>query len=269
MVMRMKIEDYFTSGRQKHWLNGIARCDWRAGHYLHQLLREDRFHALLGGKSRLLLLTEGDSLISFCTYAQRDEIPLEALTPWAGFVYTFPQHRGKRRMGKLLEHVYRLAKADGFPCVYISTDQTGLYEKYGCTFWKTMQNAEGSDCRIYRMEIGHPDYSGILGWQVSGTIDRPFGSAHPRHPDMIYPVNYGYVNGVQAGDGEEQDAYVFGISAPVSSFTGRVVAVLHRLNDCEDKWIVSVDGSVPDRNEILRTIDFQEQYYMGELYTCS
>ena len=150
--MRMKIEEYFTSGRQAHWLSEIARCDWRAGQYLHQLLRENRFHALLGEESRLLLLTEGDRLTAFCTYARRDEIPAEELTPWAGFVYTFPQYRGKRRMGRLLEHVCRLAGADGFPCVYISTDHIGLYEKYGCTFWKIMQDAEGSDCRIYRMQ---------------------------------------------------------------------------------------------------------------------
>ena len=150
--MNMKIVEYFSSECPEHWLSEIGRCDWSAGQYLHQLLLDHRFHALLGEKSRLLLLTEGDSLIAFCTYAQRDEIPAEELTPWAGFVYTFPQYRGKRRMGKLLEHVCRLARRDGFPCVYISTDHTGLYEKYGCTFWKIMRNVQGDNCRIYRME---------------------------------------------------------------------------------------------------------------------
>ena len=266
MVMNMKIVEYFSSECPEHWLSEIGRCDWRAGQFLHQLLRERRFHALLGEKSKLLLLTEGNHLIAFCTYAQRDEIPTEELMPWTGFVYTFPQDRGKRRMGKLLEYVYLQAKADGYPCVYISTDHTGLYEKYGCTFWKTMQDAEGNDCRIYRMEIESRDYSGILGRQVSGTIDRPMGGAHPRHPDMIYPINYGYVDGVFAGDGAEQDAYVFGPSKPIRTFTGTVIAVLHRLNDREDKWIVSTDGSRPDRDGILQAIAFQEQYYMGELY---
>ena len=116
------------------------------------------------------------------------------------------------------------------------------------------------------MNIKRRDYSSILGRQVSGTIDRPMGSAHPRHPDMIYPINYGYVDGVFAGDGAEQDVYVFGVSEPIRTFTGTVIAVLHRLNDCEDKWIVSIDGSWPGRNRILQAIAFQEQYYMGELY---
>ena len=59
-----------------------------------------------------------------------------------------------------------------------------------------------------------------------------------------------------------------GAAEPIRTFTGTVIAVLHRLNDCEDKWIVSTDGSRPDRDEILRAIAFQEQYYMGELYVC-
>ena len=84
---------------------------------------------------------------------------------------------------------------------------------------------------------------------------------------MIYPINYGYVDGVFAGDGAEQDAYVFGPSKPIRTFTGAVIAVLHRLNDCEDKWIVNTNGSRPDRDGILQAIAFQEQYYMGELYT--
>jgi hypothetical protein len=73
-----------------------------------------------------------------------------------------------------------------------------------------------------------PDYSDIIGKEVSGIIDRPLGSAHPRHPDMIYPINYGYVDGVFAGDGSEQDVYVFGTDQPLQTYTGKVVAVYHR-----------------------------------------
>ena len=129
-----------------------------------------------------------------------------------------------------------------------------------------MKDMRGEESSVYRMNIDRKDYSGILGQTVRGTIDRPIGSAHPRHPEMIYPVNYGYINGIFAGDGAEQDVYVLGESEPMTSFTGKVAAVLHRLNDCEDKWIVSVNGVRPDREEILRTIEFQEQYFMGELY---
>ena len=56
----------------------------------------------------------------------------------------------------------------------------------------------------------------MIGKIVTVTVDRPLGSSHPDYPDMIYPVNYGYVAGVRAPDGEEQDAYILGIDTPVS-----------------------------------------------------
>ena len=262
----MKVVEYFVAPDREHWLQAIGTSDWTAGQYLHQLLQQNQFHACLGEKSRLLLLTEDDQLIAFCTYAQRDEIPDPSLTPWTGFVYTFPPYRGKRRMGKLLETVYRLAKSDGFPCVYISTDHVGLYEKYACRYWKEMRDIHGNNCHIYRMDIHSMNYSDVLGQQVSGTIDRPLGSCHPRHPEMLYPVNYGYVDGQMAGDGAEQDVYVMGCDQPLKTFTGTVIAVIHRLNDCEDKWIVSLDGKDYSDAVLQHAVSFQEQYFMGEWY---
>ena len=105
----------------------------------------------------------------------------------------------------------------------------------------------------------------VIGSMVTGTIDRPIGSRHPRHPDMMYPVNYGYVDGVFADDGENQDAYVLGADEPIESLEGKVIAVWHRLDDVEDKWVVSLDGSDLPDEEILRAIRFQEQYFEGEL----
>ena len=262
----LRIVDYDTSDSQERWLSQIKRSDWRAGQFLYELLRDNRLKELYGDSARVLLLTDGEKLVSFCTYAEHDDILAPSLTPWAGFVYTFPEYRGKRRMGKLLERAYALAKDDGHEYVYISTREEGLYEKYGCTFWKMMKDIHGENSSIFRLPIDRKDYSGILGQTVSGTIDRPIGSAHPRHPEMIYPINYGYADGIIAGDGAEQDVYIFGASEPITSFRGTVVAVYHRLNDCEDKWIVRVDGPVPRKDEILQAIDFQEQYFMGELY---
>ncbi len=120
---------------------------------------------------------------------------------------------------------------------------------------------------VIRKEAVTPDYSGIIGRTVKCTMDRPLGSHHPRFPDMIYPVNYGYVDGVFAGDGAEQDVYVLGVGEPLESFTGRVIAVYHRLNDNEDKWIVAPEGMGFAPEEILLKIAFQERFYDGELYT--
>ena len=105
----------------------------------------------------------------------------------------------------------------------------------------------------------------IIGKKVKGKIDRPLGSRHPKYHDLVYPINYGYVEGVFAADGEEQDVYVLGTDEPIEAFEGVVIAIYHRFNDVEDKWIVSIDGSDYSDEYILRAIDFQERYYEGEL----
>jgi inorganic pyrophosphatase len=105
----------------------------------------------------------------------------------------------------------------------------------------------------------------VIGKTVKGIIDRPLGSRHPVFPDLIYPVNYGYVEGVTGGDGEEQDVYVLGDGGPLERFEGKVIAVYHRFNDCEDKWVVSLDGSDYTDAEILDAIRFQERFFEGEL----
>lgn len=116
------------------------------------------------------------------------------------------------------------------------------------------------------LEAPEPDYANILGKTVKGKIDRPLGSRHPKHPDILYPVNYGYVEGVLGGDGEPQDVYVLGTDKPISQFEGKVIRVYHRFDDIEDKWIVSLDGSdIPDER-ILGDIAFQEQFFSGKLF---
>lgn len=105
----------------------------------------------------------------------------------------------------------------------------------------------------------------IIGKTVSVTVDRPLGSAHPQHKDMIYPVNYGYVAGIIAPDGEEQDAYILGVSEPLSAFTGTVIAVIRRINDAEDKWVVAPDGVTFTKEENAEKTRFQEQYFQIEI----
>lgn len=105
----------------------------------------------------------------------------------------------------------------------------------------------------------------MIGDKVRVIVDRPLGSRHPKYPDMKYPVNYGYVPGVIGGDGEEQDAYILGVDVPVSEFHGVVIAVIHRTNDCEDKWIVAPHGVSFTKDEISRAVRFQEQYFESDI----
>lgn len=101
----------------------------------------------------------------------------------------------------------------------------------------------------------------IIGSLVKVTIDRPLGSRHPKHDDIIYPINYGYIEGIMAPDGEEQDAYVLGVDTAVKEFTGRVIAIIHRYDDVEEKWVVAPDGVDFSDEEIAKQVHFQEQYF--------
>ena len=78
---------------------------------------------------------------------------------------------------------------------------------------------------------------------------------------MIYEVNYGYVDGILGGDGEWQDAYVLGIDKAIEEFDGEVIAVIRRLNDNEEKWVVAPNGITFTDEEILRAVSFQEKYF--------
>ena len=101
----------------------------------------------------------------------------------------------------------------------------------------------------------------MLGAIVKVIVDRPLGSHHPDYDDIIYRVNYGYVEGIIAPDGEEQDAYILGIDKPISEYLGRVIAVVHRLNDIEDKWVVAPEDVHYTKEEIIEQIEFQEQFF--------
>jgi inorganic pyrophosphatase len=81
----------------------------------------------------------------------------------------------------------------------------------------------------------------FIGRRVTVTIDRPLGSRHPEH-GFLYETNYGYVPGVAAADGEDLDTYVIGIAEPADRYDGECIAVIHRLDDVEDKLVVVPPG---------------------------
>lgn len=105
----------------------------------------------------------------------------------------------------------------------------------------------------------------VIGKTVTVTVDRPLGSYHPEHRDMYYPINYGYVEGIIAPDGEEQDAYILGVDKAVDKFTRKVIAVVYRIDDVEEKWVVAPENMTFTKEEISKQIYFQEQYFNTRL----
>ena len=140
---------FYESDRQAHWLAQIAKSDWRAGAFLHDLLQKDTFFDAVGDHSEVLMVVSGDELIAFCTFAEKDDIQPTELTPWVGFVYTFPAYRGHRFAGLLFDEVERRARQAQIGAVYLSTNHTGLYEKYGFEYLMQLKDIDGVMSRIY------------------------------------------------------------------------------------------------------------------------
>ncbi len=104
----------------------------------------------------------------------------------------------------------------------------------------------------------------FLGKKVKVVMDRPMGSKHPKH-SFIYPVNYGYIPNTTSGDGEELDAYVLGEHKPLDEFEGVVVAIIHRIDDDDDKLVVMQEGKNYTDDQIRALTEFQEKFFKSEI----
>lgn len=103
-----------------------------------------------------------------------------------------------------------------------------------------------------------------LGKTLHAKINRPFGSKHPKH-GFIYPVNYGFIPNTISGDGEEIDCYILGIFEPISNFTGKCIAIIHRTDDDDDKLILVPDGINYSDDAINALTEFQERFFKHEI----
>ena len=145
----MEIIEFFCTDHKEYWLSKIKESDWGAGQFLYELLKNGKLKQTVGDNTRVLMLVDGENLVSFCTLADKDDIQPTELTPWIGWVYTFPEYRGNHYAGKLLRYAETLAKEAGMKKVYISTNHEGLYEKYGYEFFEMMKDIGGEDSRVY------------------------------------------------------------------------------------------------------------------------
>ncbi len=104
----------------------------------------------------------------------------------------------------------------------------------------------------------------LLGKTVDVTMDRPLGTKHPKH-GFVYEVNYGFIKGKTAPDGEDLDAYYLGIANAIETGRGVCIAIAHRRDNDDDKLIVVPEGVEMSDDEIMSAIRFQEQWFDTEI----
>ena len=108
------------------------------------------------------------------------------------------------------------------------------------------------------------DAKEYLNKEVTVKMDRQLATNHPKH-GFVYMLNYGFVPNTISADGEELDAYVLGVFEPVEEFIGRVIAVIHRTNDNDDKLVVAPEGIDYTDDQIEALTEFQERFFESEI----
>ena len=116
------------------------------------------------------------------------------------------------------------------------------------------------------IEERHKQVDSYLGKEVTIEIDRPIGYIHHKgEKTLIYPINYGYIPNVFGGDSEELDVFLVGVEEAVASYTGRIIGIVYRANDVEDKLVMAPLDKSFSADEIARTVYFQEKYYQSTI----
>lgn len=105
---------------------------------------------------------------------------------------------------------------------------------------------------------------------VFAKIDRPLGSKPIKeHPDFVYELNYGYIPNTLSGDGEELDCYIVGVDEPIDEFEGKCIAIIHRINEDDDKLILAPDEVNLSSVDIQKAVYFSEKHHKSFLFVKS
>lgn len=160
----------------------------------------------------------------------------------------------------LLDAVVREAENQNVSKITVNAAKNAVmfYEKYG--FERDGEETTAGELTFVPMEylIGRK----ILGKTVTVIIDQPYGAMDLRNPDVLNPLNSGYVEeDITSEDKEFQEAYVYGPQEPLEKFTGIVIGIIYHRNDSSSRWIVAPAGMTIDRNAIIQQVGYEEQYY--------
>lgn len=150
-ILPLEIISYLRNPNPVLW-EQLHHCDWRAGHFLHGMLFTEGLQRTFGSFVEIFMLIQGEKLLGFMTLSEKEDYILieDGTKPWLGFLCIMPQYRNHRLCSLLLEHGRNAAGAMGYEYVYLTTDHIGLYEKFGFTHIRTVNDRSGNPSKVYR-----------------------------------------------------------------------------------------------------------------------
>ena len=262
MIENMKVEFGITSDIDS-WMRLVKKVSWNfPGLETEQSIDEHKIIVLkFMNDKRALCVKNEQEIVGVLLYSRKYNMIC--------CLSVDPAYRKRGIASLLLKEALDKLDRDITVSTFRKNDVKGiaprkLYKKFGFEEGELIEEFGYPNQRF----VLHADKSVdsvIIGTTVTVTVDKPLGSYHPEYKDMYYPINYGYIEGVMAPDGEEQDAYILGVNEPVKKFTGKIIAIVYRKDDIEEKWVVVPDGVTFSKEEIRRQIHFQKQYFDSEI----
>ena len=141
------------SQKEQYILDYFKNCEWGAAKFLYSLIDEDKLYKTLGENTKVVVLLDGEKVVSFATYADIDCVDDKSLFPWIGFVYTDESYRGNRYSQQVINYILDLAKKDKYSSVFLATDHIGFYEKFGFVYKETRIDIYNEESRIYEFKL--------------------------------------------------------------------------------------------------------------------
>ena len=130
---------------------GFAQiCSWKAGPYLATRMQKNEFNTW----ERVVVATEEDSIVGYCTVSEKDELPDGYdFTPFIGFVFVAENYRGHRISEKMIECACNYIKELGYPKAFLMSGEQGLYEKYGFVKLGDYKTVYGTTDQLFSKEL--------------------------------------------------------------------------------------------------------------------
>ena len=227
MIENMKVEFGRTSDIDS-WMQLVRKVSWNfPGLETEQSIDEHKIIVLkFMNDKRALCVKKEQDIVGVLLYSRKHNMVC--------CLAVDPAYRKRGIASMLLSEA--LDKLDRDKDITVSTfrenDVKGiaprkLYKKFGFEQGELIEEFGYPNQRFVLYAAKGAD-NAIIGTTVTVTVDRPLGSYHPKYKDMYYSVNYGYIEGVMAPDGEEQDAYILGVNEPVKKFTGKIIAIVQK-----------------------------------------
>lgn len=124
-------------------------CSWIAGKHIAEMMVNNNFTDW----EAIFFATEGNKFFGYCTFLKEDYYPENRYSPWISSIFVDEDARGKGLSYKMIEHVNKYAKENGFSKVYIPSGMEGFYEKCGFELIDQLENYGGDIDNIFMKEI--------------------------------------------------------------------------------------------------------------------